>query len=143
MNTNILKNQITCLLGSYVGEGVLPELQSELLEAVDKFLTEAKLESEEKDIVWEGKNRIVCAANLYADGTIILGARHFDQHMKARLEEIEPNKNWRGMGHEQGFIDRMGVFHSRESALEIAREANQIIRRCGGDKHELFSENLY
>ena len=44
---------------------------------------------------------------------------------------------------EQGFVDQYGVFLNRKQALGVAEEAEQIIRRCGGDDTELFSENLY
>jgi hypothetical protein len=49
--------------------------------------------------------------------------------------------NWRDA--DQGFIDQRGNYLSREEALVIAKEQNQILRRCGGDHRELFSENLY
>lgn len=90
-------------------------------------------------------NRIVCAANRYPDGTILLGARHWDLHMHAQANKLK-DLGWLRPKHgdcEQGFIDRMGVFKTREEALVIAKEARQIIRRCGGDENELFSENLY
>lgn len=32
---------------------------------------------------------------------------------------------------------------TREEAHEVAKAAGQIIRRCGGDEHKLYSENLY
>jgi len=43
----------------------------------------------------------------------------------------------------QGFLTSTGRFVDRKEALLIARAANQIIRRCGGDEEELFSENLW
>lgn len=90
------------------------------------------------------QNRIVCAANQYTDGTLIVGARHFDSVMRATLEKINPDLSyWKKLGHEQGFIDKFGKFHSREEAHKIAEAAGQIVRRCGGDEEELFSENLY
>lgn len=89
-------------------------------------------------------NRIVCAANLYGDGTIIVGARHFDSVMRTTMSIINPDiSHWKKLGHEQGFIDKFGNFRSREEAKKIAEEAGQIVRRCGGDETELFSENLY
>lgn len=90
------------------------------------------------------QNRIVCAANLYSDGTIIVGARHFDSVMRKTMNLINPDISyWKKLGHKQGFIDKFGNFHSREDAHKIATEANQIVRICGGDETELFSENLY
>lgn len=90
-------------------------------------------------------NRIVCAANRYPDGTVVLGIRHWDQYMHVHVEQLIDNGLFESMSckEEQGFIDSKGVFHDRTQALEIAKEANQIIRRCGGDEFKLFSENLY
>ncbi len=89
------------------------------------------------------KPRIVCAANLYDDGTLIVGARHFDSTMRRIIESINPDwHHWRSIGHEQGFIDQHGKFYSREDAWEIAFDNGQIIRDCGCDG-TLFSENLY
>lgn len=85
---------------------------------------------------------IVCAA-LRQGSRIICGPRHFDPLMRAQMEAEHPAGAtcWRGA--EQGFVDQYGNFYGRERALEIARENNQIRRRCGGDQHRLFSENLY
>ncbi len=86
--------------------------------------------------------RIVCAANMYSNGRIILGVRHFDSLMIAQME-AQPDIPWKDLGHEQGFVCNRGHFHSREEALVIARAEDQILRRCGGDANRLFSENLY
>lgn len=47
------------------------------------------------------------------------------------------------VGGEQGFLLSDGRFVNRKQALTVARRAEQIIRRCGGDDRELFSENLW
>jgi hypothetical protein len=83
--------------------------------------------------------RIVCAANRFENGPILIGARHFDQHMHIqanymRIKGSEP--------HQQGFVDQYGKFYSRKDAWKIAEKNGQIIRRCGCDG-ELYSENLY
>jgi len=83
--------------------------------------------------------RIVCAANRFENGPLLIGARHFDQHMHVQANYLgvkgtEP--------HEQGFIDQYGRFYSRKDAWGIAEKNGQIIRRCDCDG-ELFSENLY
>jgi len=70
--------------------------------------------------------RIVCAANRSPDGTITLQVRH-----------CAPPED------EQGFIDNKGNWLTREEAYVVAKDADQIIRRCGGDKRRLFSENIY
>lgn len=43
----------------------------------------------------------------------------------------------------QGFVTDSGRFVTREEALVIAREAGQIIRRCGGDHYMLSTEGLW
>lgn len=92
------------------------------------------------------EQKIVCAANLFADDDgakfTILGVRHWDALMKHilgvfpdDLQEIE-----------QGFIDNQGTFLSRTEAWKVAEAAGQIIRRVGGDDANggtLYSENLY
>lgn len=88
------------------------------------------------------EQRIVCAANKYSNGRIILGVRHFDELMVMQLK-AESNIDWMALDHEQGFICNRKLFHTREEAFIIAKEANQIIKRCGGDHNKLFSENLY
>jgi hypothetical protein len=45
--------------------------------------------------------------------------------------------------YEQGFLLSDGSFATREHALEVAKAAGQIIARCGGDEHALYSENLW
>ena len=92
------------------------------------------------------QNRIVSAANRYKDGTLIVGVRHFCSIMSKTMEQINPDiKYWRSKGRkEQGFIDKFGQFKTREEALLIAKEANQIVDDLGDeDSTELFSENLY
>lgn len=96
--------------------------------------------------------RIVCAANKHINGSIILGARHFDKLMheaiKTRLLN-NPSEVW--YDSEQGFIDQQGNFLSRKEAWVIAVKQNQIVRLVGNQKEEsrlstdieLFSENLY
>jgi hypothetical protein len=87
---------------------------------------------------------VVCAAlRCIQDGILVLGVRHYDapmhEHIK-RIRSIDPYAlvNW-----EQGFIDNKGNFLTREEAWVVARDAEQIIRRVGGDGTKLFSENLY
>lgn len=88
--------------------------------------------------------RVVCAANKLHDGRILVGARHWDEHMVEQAKTLEEAGVLVRAGQEiQGFIDQYGNFLTRQEALEIAKRQGQIFRRCGGDKHELFSENLY
>lgn len=86
------------------------------------------------------KQYIVCAAHK-KENRIITGARHYDSIICQQIELTEGYDWWAGA--EQGFIDQNGNFLTREDALKIAMENNQIRRRCGGDDGQLFSENLY
>ena len=83
--------------------------------------------------------RVVCAANMFEDGTIIASARHHDPLMNDLIRKAGLSKK----PSEQGFIDQWRVFMTREEAFDVASAANQIIRRVGGDEGHLFSENLY
>lgn len=93
----------------------------------------------------EVKNRIVCAANKLPDGTVLPGVRHWDSVMHRIADKLPDNaRNSDIVEREvQGFLDRFGVFHTREEAWKIAFDAGQIIRRCGNDNGKLWSENLY
>jgi hypothetical protein len=88
-----------------------------------------------------GRPVIVAAANRSdKDGFIIVGARHFDECMRAQIiNSGRTHVEFR----EQGFIDQFCNFYSREEAFFIAENNGQIKRRCGGDDGVLFSENLY
>ena len=87
---------------------------------------------------------VVCAAmRNRASGLVICGARHFDRHMHAAINGSYLPWRRRKQHWEQGFIDNMGVFMTREEALAVARAAGQIRRRCGGEDYRLYLENLY
>lgn len=94
-----------------------------------------------------GQRRVVCAANLYSDGTLVLGPRHHDAVMRAQISSWTHNKRMELaveiLKESQGFIDQFGVFMDRKEALKVALESGQRIYRCGGDDHQLYSENLY
>jgi hypothetical protein len=83
--------------------------------------------------------RDVVSSGRYPDGLVVCGPRHFDSVMHAQLRAAGGERSVA----EQGFVDQHGVFLTREEAMEIARAAGQIVRRCGGDSIRLFSENLY
>ena len=72
------------------------------------------------------QRRVVCAANKFPDGTLLLGARHWDYEMRAIHRRLYANR------HESGL----------EEAWIVAMKAGQIIRRCGGDEGCLYSENI-
>ena len=83
--------------------------------------------------------RVVCAAIKLRNGIVVPSARHFDGVMVKLLREYNINSN----GSIQGFVDNKGNFLTRSEALLVANKENQILRNCGGDDKELFSENLY
>ena len=85
------------------------------------------------------KQIVVCAANRMPDGHLLIGVRHWDKLMRTQAGKL----GYKGGNEEQGFVDQMGEFLTREEALQIAKDGNQIRRRCGGDEHALYSENLY
>lgn len=91
--------------------------------------------------VQRGVRRVVCAAVLYEDGTLLVGPRHYDSTMLAQYKRYGI-----GMTEDQavqGFVDQWGAFMTREEAHKMASEQGQIRHRCGGDNGRLFSENLY
>jgi hypothetical protein len=91
------------------------------------------------------QRRVVCAALRNKQGHIICGARHYDEVMRSQLKlAVLAGPEWDSIQDiTQGFIDQWGIFLSRAEALEVAKAANQIIKRCGGDSTELYSENIY
>ena len=92
----------------------------------------------------KGVRRVVCAAiRSTKSGKIICGARHYDSIMKSQLEVYDVVAPINKAEIEQGFIDQWCNFLTREDALIVALAAGQRIKRCGGDEHRLYSENLY
>ena len=92
------------------------------------------------------ERRIVCAAVAYPKrpDIMLVGPRHFDNVMNDQYCRFFTRGT--ALGEEesvQGFLDQHGKFLTREDAYEVAKNAGQIIRRCGGDDGKLFSENLY
>ena len=102
--------------------------------------------------------RIVCAANRHREsGALVLGARHFDRFMGDAIDALctlnaaDPAVSIaQGIGYaegwvssEQGFINQIGTFLTREEAWKIAETNGQIIHREGLPTGKLFSEHLY
>lgn len=85
------------------------------------------------------QRRVVCAAIKNKRGVVVCSPRHWDTLMHAQA--LITGEDWYQA--EQGFVDQRGQWLTREEALAVAVMAGQIVRRCGGDDHELFSENLY
>ena len=94
------------------------------------------------------KRRVVCAAIRAADGSLLLGIRHYSRDMH---EQIEQRKDGHKFTHrndeDQGFVDQYGVYMTREEAYRVASEAGQVVypSLCGGalDGPKLYSEGLY
>lgn len=90
--------------------------------------------------------RIVCAANKFPDGSIILGVRHWDRFMCNQANAL----GIKGGTEEQGFIDQFGTFYNRVEALELVKENGQHFDSQRNSHHdsiddcdELYSEGLY
>lgn len=89
---------------------------------------------------------VVCAANKYGRGQIILGVRHYDHHMRGTLAYSNSVIDKSRYNEIQGFVDNKGEFLTRTEAWKVAVNAGQIIKRVGGDTADggtLYSENLY
>jgi hypothetical protein len=109
-------------------------------------------EAEMKD---RAKTRIVCAAIRLHDGTVLLGARHYDGLMVeafrlwnvAQSSDIEFRKDYarslRALLAEEGFVDQRGAFYDRKAALEIAQAAGQLRWPKPHPEDGLNSTDLY
>jgi hypothetical protein len=85
--------------------------------------------------------KVVCAAIKFGR-MVVCGPRHFDMVMHNIIGHIEqPYLPKHPSQWIQGFVDQYGVFMSREEALSVAINANQIIK-----KHTpidiIFSEDI-
>ena len=92
--------------------------------------------------------RVVCAAIRAADGTLLLGIRHYSRHMHEQIEmRTDGAKFCHRHDEDQGFVDQNGVWMDRHEAYYVATEASQIVRGecCGHDRGgpKLYSEGLY
>lgn len=96
-----------------------------------------------------GMPRIVCAANKLRDGRVVVGVRHWDDHMRRQLEDYMSRMGKTCdvpliHGEVQGFIDQFGAFYDRREAWLLAEKNGQIIWQGPGcDGPQLYSENLY
>lgn len=85
--------------------------------------------------------RIVCAANVFADGTIVLGVRHGCEIMLATAKKMGYNNL---LNTKQGFYTNWQRFVTRREGMVIAKEQGQWIRPEGThDMDVLYSECLY
>ncbi len=85
---------------------------------------------------------MVCAACRFADGTVVLGPRHFDDTMHAVIGKLGLGNRYYCGGAEQGFVDQWGRFMSRQEAFSVASEMKQLLAEPSVEG-TLFSEDLY
>lgn len=98
------------------------------------------------------ERRVVCAAIRAADGSLLLGIRHYSSDMVQQIEQRADGHKFRHRHDEdQGFVDQHGIWMSRREAYIVAKAAGQILRpeACGygisvdGAEDKLYSEGLY
>jgi len=92
--------------------------------------------------------RVVCAAIRAADGTLLLGVRHYSRDMHEQIAARRDGEKFKHRHDEdQGFVDQWGVYMTREEAYRVADEQGQIWdwRACGNglEGRKLYSEGLY
>lgn len=142
----VMKDRIDCVKCSY-DNFVYEEIKEGLMqftsgdgESVEIKPGQYAIKEMVNDIAEESRV-IVCAAIRHKSSNLIIcGPRHFDAIMNQQIRN-NAYKGWNDA--DQGFVDQFGKFLTRSEAHIIATKKNQIIRRVGGDKSELFSENLY
>jgi hypothetical protein len=95
------------------------------------------------------QRRVVCAALRAADGTLVIGIRHYSADMLAQIHNMasDGTKFHHRHGKDQGFVDQHGVYMDRHEAYQVAKAANQIVYPDACTQHEsgfeLYSEGLY
>lgn len=92
--------------------------------------------------------RVVCAAIRAADGSLLLGIRHYSPDMYDQIYlRTDGNEFLRRHDPDQGFVDQYGVYMTREEAYRVAEAAGQLLypEKCGRglDGPKLYSEGLY
>lgn len=108
----------------------------------EKHAIDTLMETEQG--VFKKRQRVVCSACRNRAGQIICAPRHWDMTMHGVAQASTNPASWyEDDWDEQGFVDQWGTFLTREEARVIAIYNDQIVRRCGGDSHRLYSENLY
>jgi hypothetical protein len=92
--------------------------------------------------------RVVCAAIRAADGSLLLGIRHYSLDMHVQIAARRDGAKFHHRHDEdQGFVDQHGVWLSRAEAYQLAQANGQITRPeaygNGIDGPKLYSEGLY
>ena len=83
--------------------------------------------------------KITHVAIKYAGNTHVLPAPYRHHHVIREIGGICGP-------HEEGFLDDTGRFYSRIAAMQLAKDAGQLIRRKGEQyyqRNELYSEDLW
>lgn len=94
------------------------------------------------DKPWLSTPRRIVSAAIRNGDSIITAPRHADPIMRATAKAQGGIAKWYCKDAEQGFVDQMCDFYSREEAWAIAEYNGQILRDCSV-AGTLFSENLY
>ena len=84
---------------------------------------------------------IVSAAMKMDDGLVVTGIRHYSPEMRLVLRRIYGD-GYHLKVEDQGFVDQLGNYLTREEAWVIAKQNGQI-RYEVSVPGTLFSENLY
>jgi hypothetical protein len=130
----------------FTGDDLLVLEEREVLDDITKLARELRGLRQFVERVYTIQHRdpqkpyIMAAAWRDADGVIHSlppPARHGD------IARLLPKSAGRLYSGDDGFLTNWGVFVDRKEAHKIATAANQIIRRCGGDTRNLFTENLF
>jgi hypothetical protein len=92
--------------------------------------------------------RVVCAAIRAADGSLLLGIRHYSADMHEQIEARRDGEKFKHrLDEDQGFVDQHGVYMSREEAYSVAKVSGQLWKDelCGQGiaGRKLYSEGLY
>lgn len=95
-----------------------------------------------------GDRRVVAAAIRAADGSVLIGIRHYSRDMHEQIAQRKDGYKFTHRNdHDQGFVDQYGVYMDREEAYRVALAADQIVypHFCGHgiDGPKLYSEGLY
>lgn len=96
------------------------------------------------------QRRVVCAAVRAADGTLLLGIRHYSPDMHQQIAERRDGAKFtHRLDEDQGFVDQYGQWLSRADAYDVAARAGQILPGRNGVGRRLdigpvlYSEALY
>ena len=94
--------------------------------------------------------RVVCAAIRAADGSLLLGIRHYSADMHEQIARRRDGEKFMHRHDEhQGFVDQWGQWMSRTDAYAVAAANGQIVRPEAlpptliDEAPRLYSEGLY